>query len=501
MSFLSALGAGSTAALGGVAAAVVVVGVVGYVFVLPMFDEPPPAVPAEPAVQVAPEAAAPAAPETTADTETAAPLVPVFDVVRIDAQGGAVVAGTALAGVTVDVLLDGDKLAEAMAGGDGKFVSIFDIAPSDRPRSLSLVYVAADGTPVASDETILVAPFDLPAPQVADAGDTAPEEDAETPAAPALVVASRDGVEVLQPAPAPEAPATATLPTRSNVTIDTIAYDASAEVELTGRAGAGDFVRVYLDNGLQAEVAVSPEGRWRARLTDVVPGIYTLRVDEVSGDGAVTSRFETPFKREDPALLAARGAVTPAPEAAPVAEATPDTPAPDAAPDSGTVEVAAAEPQPEVPQPTATATPAPTPAVEAPPAEAPAPEPVETAAADPVRVDTTPASDPAPEAAPAAAETPVPDTATPAAVPEVAAADAPAPAAEPVASAEVAPAPVPRPAAQVITVQPGFTLWGIAQDMMGQGEMYVQVYEANKDQIRDPDLIYPGQVFTLPGQN
>jgi nucleoid-associated protein YgaU len=118
-----------------------------------------------------------------------------------------------------------------------------------------------------------------------------------------------------------------------------------------------------------------------------------------------------------------------------------------------------------------------------------------------VVVDTTPAPDPAPEAAPVAAETPVPDTATPAPVPEVAAAYAPAPAAEPVASAEVAPAPAPRPAAQVITVQPGFTLWGIAQDMMGQGEMYVQVYEANKDQIRDPDLIYPGQVFTLPGQN
>ena len=28
--------------------------------------------------------------------------------------------------------------------------------------------------------------------------------------------------------------------------------------------------------------------------------------------------------------------------------------------------------------------------------------------------------------------------------------------------------------------------------------MYVKVFEANKDQIRDPDLIYPGQVFVLP---
>ncbi len=52
--------------------------------------------------------------------------------------------------------------------------------------------------------------------------------------------------------------------------------------------------------------------------------------------------------------------------------------------------------------------------------------------------------------------------------------------------------------AQVITVQPGFTLWGIASKSYGDGILYVRVYEANKDQIRNPDLIYPGQVFTVP---
>lgn len=49
-----------------------------------------------------------------------------------------------------------------------------------------------------------------------------------------------------------------------------------------------------------------------------------------------------------------------------------------------------------------------------------------------------------------------------------------------------------------ITVQPGFTLWGIAEQSLGDGVAYVQVFEANKDKIRDPDLIYPGQVFTIP---
>ena len=50
----------------------------------------------------------------------------------------------------------------------------------------------------------------------------------------------------------------------------------------------------------------------------------------------------------------------------------------------------------------------------------------------------------------------------------------------------------------VVTVQPGNTLWGISRERYGQGILYVQVFEANRDKIRDPDLIYPGQVFNLP---
>ncbi|MBD3765996.1 MAG: LysM peptidoglycan-binding domain-containing protein, partial [Rhodobacterales bacterium] len=49
-----------------------------------------------------------------------------------------------------------------------------------------------------------------------------------------------------------------------------------------------------------------------------------------------------------------------------------------------------------------------------------------------------------------------------------------------------------------VTVQPGNTLWGISRERYGQGVLYVRVYEANRSQIRDPDLIYPGQVFTVP---
>lgn len=48
------------------------------------------------------------------------------------------------------------------------------------------------------------------------------------------------------------------------------------------------------------------------------------------------------------------------------------------------------------------------------------------------------------------------------------------------------------------TVQPGATLWAIARERYGEGVLYVQVFEANRDRIRNPDLIYPGQVFQLP---
>lgn len=52
-------------------------------------------------------------------------------------------------------------------------------------------------------------------------------------------------------------------------------------------------------------------------------------------------------------------------------------------------------------------------------------------------------------------------------------------------------------AGQVI-VQPGNSLWRIARRTYGQGVRYTVIFLANRDQITEPDLIYPGQVFTLP---
>ena len=47
-------------------------------------------------------------------------------------------------------------------------------------------------------------------------------------------------------------------------------------------------------------------------------------------------------------------------------------------------------------------------------------------------------------------------------------------------------------------VQPGNNLWQIARRSYGKGTQYSVIYDANRAQIRDPDLIYPGQVFVIP---
>jgi LysM repeat protein len=52
-----------------------------------------------------------------------------------------------------------------------------------------------------------------------------------------------------------------------------------------------------------------------------------------------------------------------------------------------------------------------------------------------------------------------------------------------------------------IVVQPGNSLWKLARESYGHGIRYTVIYEANRDQIADPNLIYPGQVFSVPSAN
>lgn len=52
-----------------------------------------------------------------------------------------------------------------------------------------------------------------------------------------------------------------------------------------------------------------------------------------------------------------------------------------------------------------------------------------------------------------------------------------------------------------VVVQPGNSLWRLARRTYGDGMLYTTIYTANREQIRNPDLIYPGQIFALPQVN
>ncbi|MEM7210326.1 MAG: LysM peptidoglycan-binding domain-containing protein [Pseudomonadota bacterium] len=49
-----------------------------------------------------------------------------------------------------------------------------------------------------------------------------------------------------------------------------------------------------------------------------------------------------------------------------------------------------------------------------------------------------------------------------------------------------------------VVIQRGDALWRIAEQFYGEGIRYSMIYGANTELIRDPDLIYPGQIFTIP---
>ncbi len=289
-----------------------------------------------------------------------APAPPAIDTFRLDPDGRMLIAGRAAPGWEVSILLDGETVAVARPDETGQFVEFTDIGDSGAARVLTLsMRPPGGGEAIASAGEILIAPGSQTA-----AGAGAP--DAGTPGtAPAgqtVLLSDPDGVRVMQAAGPEDAGPDVT----ATVALDAITYSGAGQVELSGRAAGGNRVRIYLDNAPVAVARVAPDGNWRADLSGVDTGVYTLRIDEIDTAGTVLSRVESPFKREEAAALASV----------------------EAAGDAG------------------------------------------------------------------------------------------------------------KPAA--VTVQPGSTLWAISRAAYGDGVLYVRVFEANRDRIRDPDLIYPGQVFTLP---
>ncbi len=403
-------GLGTGPALG--AAGAVVIGFAGLAMYFGgLFDpETPPGpektvmVEPQPVLQDPDTAETPSAPVTAEVTPAPAmPDPPSVDTFRLDPDGQMLVAGQGTPGWMISILLDGIAIASVAPDNAGKFVQFLDLPGSDQPRILSLSMAPPEeGETLVSDDEIIIAATpvvvteappakvatseadalkraipevatqEAPLPEAKTGGTeqaSVPEaevreapEEARPAASPTVLLADDAGVRVLQ---APVA-AGAEPDVMSSVALDAITYSDDGDVQLSGRAEGAGFVRIYLDNAPVMTSRVAADGNWNSKLPEVDAGVYTLRVDEVSAEGAVISRVETPFKREEQAILAAQDSVD--------------------------------------------------------------------------------------------------------------------------QSARV----------RAVTVQPGSTLWAISREAYGEGIKYVRVYEANRDRIRDPDLIYPGQVFSLP---
>jgi nucleoid-associated protein YgaU len=70
----------------------------------------------------------------------------------------------------------------------------------------------------------------------------------------------------------------------------------------------------------------------------------------------------------------------------------------------------------------------------------------------------------------------------------------------PVVPEEGSPGTVVVPKIATTTVARGDNLWRLSRTTYGEGTRYAVIYKANREQIRNPNLIYPGQIFVLPSQ-
>jgi nucleoid-associated protein YgaU len=247
-------------------------------------------------------AAVPPAAETPGPVaaETPDPAAPSVDVMRVEAGGAAVVAGTARPGANVSVLAGDRRLAEVKADEAGRFVAIFDAGTATGPRALTLEATEPGGGVARSDQVLLLLPSEAPAPKAEAA---APR--AEPSAAVAATAILTPDAARITPVASPPAGAD------GQVSFASISYGETGAVRLEGFGAAGAPLRIYVDGAFAGVGKVAADGRWSFEIPDAPPGTYTLRVDQVDVSGKVVSRTETPFRRETAAPLpAAPGEVT-----------------------------------------------------------------------------------------------------------------------------------------------------------------------------------------------
>ena len=260
---------GRVGLISGIAAAVLIVAGLAY---WRWSNEPQPAAPPPPAANLAPTAPQPG---------PAAPTAPSFDVVRINPQGEAVIAGRAPPGAEVTVH-DGDKvLGQVTADANGDWVMLPKEPLAAGPHQLSLTARDKNGTETSSSGVVaMVVPPHPPGAQPAPSN------------APVAVLVPRQG----------SGPAKAMLlPPGKKLALDVIEYDATGKVQLLGRAQPQSRIGAYLDGKASGSAATEASGGWSLVLDGNVPeGHHQLRVDALDPKGQRLAELNLSFERVAP---------------------------------------------------------------------------------------------------------------------------------------------------------------------------------------------------------
>lgn len=501
-----------------------------------------------------PTPAAPAAaPDEAADAD-----LPRFDVLRVEPDGSTVIAGNAAPGSKLEIV-SGDKVIATLdVDPTGDFAAVLDqpLPPGD--HSLQLKATGTDGKAVTSDE---VATISVPADpngkllaMVSKPGEasrliTLPESvnsgakqervaaSEAAPAANAPAAAPGDAAapaETAAPATTPSTAPAGTAPAAQAPEIQVTAVEIEGNrIFVAGKAPAGSSVRGFADETLIGTVVTDPSGHFV--VDGEVPlsvGSHVIRAELLDANGTVVVRASVPFDRpegEQVSVVAQNsqtasgqgGAMVPVDLAAfeklrgslgqafallqglyadgkkPALE---ELAAARSATEIGLKSIADFRPAAmsavtlaDFVAATAANAGKALAALQALPndidavgAELPKIAALIEAVLSPVAPSPEPATPPV-----AAGATATP--AAPAATQDTATAAAPA---EP-KTIEQAPLTESR---NSVIIRRGDTLWQISRRVYGQGVRYTTIYLANSNQIRNPDLIEPGQVFQVPNE-
>ncbi|EMS98419.1 hypothetical protein H009_06652 [Agrobacterium tumefaciens str. Cherry 2E-2-2] len=472
----------------------------------------------------APEPAKPAA--APADAAQSSAATPTFDVLRVEPDGSAVIAGKAQPGAKLEILSNGKVVAQTTIDGTGDFAAVFDnpLPPGD--HELVLRSTDASGKATQSEEVATVSVPDSKTGELlamvskpGKASRVLAMPEAAPPALQPQAAPSQQPAATSEPsantASAPlagTAVPSAAAPLTSSVQVTAVEFEGS-KIFVAGSAPAGSTVRALVDDREIGKSITEASGHFVVEGdVDLSVGSHIITVEELNADGTAKVRVRVPFERPqtDQATVAMQ---TPSASSSATATAAPaenqSTASDRAAFEKLRADVAKAfgilsnlyKDQ---------ATPALDQAIAGRSAvviglkslsefrTAAATEPAFTAFAGDITAKARQLLTSV-EAWPndvAAIGKGIASLASRLAELHITAPAAPAPQA-PAGPQTFEQAPLAESQNSVI-IRRGDTLWQISRRVYGQGVRYTTIYLANEDQIKNPDLIEPGQIFGVP---